>query len=61
MGLRRETMYQIKEIKMKCDQCGEEKFYHNIDIDGCEYNQFVITICDMDEPNFEGYCDCMRE
>lgn len=54
-------MYQIKEIKMQCDQCGEEKTYHNIDIDGCEYNQFVITICDMDEPNFEGYCDCMRE
>ena len=51
----------ITEIKMKCDKCGQEKVYHEIVIDSTEYNQFVITICDMEEKNFEGYCECWKE
>jgi uncharacterized Zn finger protein len=54
-------MLKISEIKMKCDKCGKEKVYHEIIIDGTEYNQFVITICDMDEENFEDSCECERD
>lgn len=52
---------EITEIKMKCEKCGKEKVYHDIQIDGVEYNQFVVTICDMEEKNFDGYCECEGE
>jgi len=54
-------MLKVKELRMKCDKCGKEKVYSDIEIDGSSYNQFVVTIYDMEEKNFEGYCDCEME
>ena len=52
---------KVSELKMKCEKCGKEKIYNDVEIDDVNYNQFVITVCDMDEKNFEGYCDCEME
>lgn len=52
---------KITEIKFKCDKCGKEKIYKNIDIVEKSYNQYVIDIFDQDEENFESHCKCEYE
>ena len=54
-------MLKISEIKMKCDKCGIEKIFKDVEIEDINYNQLTITICDMDEKNFEGSCECERD
>ena len=54
-------MLKISEIKMKCDKCGIEKIFKDVEIEDINYNQLTITICDMDEENFEGSCECERD
>ena len=51
-------MSRLTEVKFKCDKCGKEKAYKDIDIIESSYNQYVIDIYDQDEENFEGHCEC---
>jgi hypothetical protein len=53
-------MLKISEIKMKCDKCGIEKIFKDVETEDINYNQLTITICDMDDENFEGSCECER-
>jgi hypothetical protein len=54
-------MLKIEELKMKCDKCGKEKIYKNVEILDSKYATFGIEIYDMTEENYEGYCDCEME
>ena len=51
----------ITEIKFKCDKCGKEKIYKNINVIGASYNQYVVDIYDQEETNFDGTCECEYE
>lgn len=52
---------KITEIKFKCEKCGKEKIYKDIDIVESSYNQYVVDVYDQDEEYFEGSCQCEFE
>ena len=48
----------IVEVKFKCNNCGKEITYKDIDIVESSYRQYVIDINDQEEKNYEGLCEC---
>lgn len=51
----------IIEIKFRCNKCGKEQTYKNINIVSSAYNQYVVDIYDQGDENFEGNCECEYE
>lgn len=54
-------MSRITKITFKCDKCGKEKTYENIDIVEHAYNQYVIDVYDQDEEYQDASCKCEYE
>lgn len=53
----------IEKVVLKCPKCKKKIISKNIEIDECSYNQYVITLWDIDENWFEAshYCEGEEE
>lgn len=51
----------IEEVVLKCPKCKKKIVSKNIEVNGCEYNQYVLTLRDIDEEWYEASHYCKEE